>query len=348
MVAVTLQARIATATRTGSLLYTLISNEEVIEGPLDARAYAQSSDEAAGDGSVAASDFDISFTDPEVDFSAVIGGNAVVAPLNPLGSVEPQRPATADDDSKQPSIYTVEAGDTVAGIAEKFTISADTILSANGLTQNEVIKTGDHLTILPVSGVLHQVRSGDTVSAIANKYDVKASEIVAYNNLGDEAKLAIGDKVMVPGGRMPAPQHSAHSDASPSTPDDTTPAPAPETSAGSWQWPTTTRHISQGFRWGHTGIDIDNRARPAIYAARAGTVDFSGWLGGYGRLIIINHGGGLQTYYAHLDKAYVSAGEAVSQGQAIAKMGSTGRSTGPHLHFEVRRSGRPVNPMGQY
>jgi murein DD-endopeptidase MepM/ murein hydrolase activator NlpD len=113
-------------------------------------------------------------------------------------------------------------------------------------------------------------------------------------------------------------------------------------------WPTVGNHIAQYFRWGHTGIDIDNRERPAIYAALNGTVEFAGWLGAYGNLIIINHGNGMQTYYAHNSKHYVGQGESVDKGQAIAQMGSTGRSTGPHVHFEVRRNGAPINPMGMY
>ena len=126
-----------------------------------------------------------------------------------------------------------------------------------------------------------------------------------------------------------------------------TPAPSAATSAG-LIWPTISKHISQYFRWGHTGIDIDNQARPPIYAAAAGTVEFAGWLGGYGNLIVLNHGNGLQTYYAHNERHYVSKGATIAKGDAIAKMGATGRATGVHVHYEVRKNGRPINPMSMY
>ncbi len=342
-----------------SLLYSFISGEEVVEGPLDPSAYAQTDGPGVGGARLAAidtSDADlITFDDPEVQFAETLGGNAVVAPLQPLMS-EPDGSSSDEappGPAKKSTIYTVENGDTIAGIAEKFGISTNTILWANGLSSRTTLKVGDHLTILPTSGVVHTVKSGDTVSEIAGKYDVKGSEIIAYNNLGEDNKLSIGQKIIVPGGEI-APQQApsivpsnarvADRDVNP---DEPTPEPAAVT-GGSWVWPTTTKHISQYFKWGHTGIDVDNRSRPAVYAASAGTVEFSGWLGGYGNLIIINHGGGITTYYAHLEKFYVSKGAAVTKGSAIAKMGSTGHSTGPHVHFEVRKNGRPINPLGMY
>ncbi len=347
-----------------SLFYSLVSGEEIVEGPLDPSAYAQTNEVGVGGARIAAASASdanfITFDDPEVTFAQTLGGSAVVAPLSPLvpepGTNEEGGNTTESSSSKKPEVYTVQEGDTIASIAAKFDISVNTILWANGLRSQNVIKTGDHLTILPTTGVLHTVQSGDTISGIAGKYEVKVSEIAAYNSLGDGSRLSIGQKVVVPDGYIkPTIEQSAPQIVSKDTrlareeEEGPTPEPAEVPANGKgFVWPTTTNHISQYFRWGHTGVDIDNRSRPSVFAAQSGTVEFTGWLGGYGNLIIVNHGGGLTTYYAHLDKFYVSKGQAVTTGAAIGKMGSTGRSTGPHVHFEVRRNGRPINPMGMY
>jgi len=332
-----------------SLLYTLVSGEEIAEGPLDPTAYAQTDTPGIGGARLAAVDAGlgidiITFDDPEVNFSATLGGNAVVGPLSPIAA-EPGSETTVSG-TKEIRIYTVEDGDTIASIAAQFNISDNTVLWANGLSSRDTINVGDHLTILPTTGVLHTVASGDTILALANKYEIDADEIVDYNNLPDSHSLSIGQKLIIPDGYI-APQTAPTIGSGTRIADE--PAPPSITGSGSGLlWPTATKHISQYFRWGHTGIDIDNRSRPPIYAAQSGTVEFAGRLGGYGNLLIVNHGGGLQTYYAHLEKFYVGQGEAVTKGDAIAKMGSTGRSTGPHLHFEVRKGGRPINPLGMF
>lgn len=348
------QSHVSSGVGRSSLLYSYISGNEVAEGPLDPSAYAQTEGPGVGGARLAvvnASDLNlITFDDPEVMFAQSLGGNAVVAPLQPLVP-EPASEKVPRSPSHEAVVYTVEEGDTIASIAARFGISENTVLWANGLSSRDVIKVGDYITILPTTGVLHTVASGDTVLALAKKYDAKASDIIDYNGLDDEARLAIGQKLIVPDGYIAS--HNAPRIISGSArlardeSDGPTPPPAPSGGSG-LLWPTTTRHIAQYFRWGHTGIDIDNQSRPPVYAAEAGTVEFMGWLGGYGNLVIINHGGGLTTYYAHLDKFYVSKGQTVAKGDAIAKMGSTGRSSGPHVHFEVRKDGRPVNPLGMY
>lgn len=360
MTAVALHSQLATGADHSSVLYSLVAGDEIIEGPLDPSAYAQSDTPGVGGTRLAAADANegvdiITFDDPEVHFLSTQDGSAVIAPLSPL---EPS-PTVGDEvavpvsDIKQATVYTVASGDTIAGIAEQHNVSVNTILWANGLRSNDILKVGDHLTILPTTGVLHTVRSGDTLSAIASRYDVAAEEIIKYNRLSaDGAKLSIGQKVIVPGGELgqsvTAPDIvSRDTRVAQRDVDGPTPEPVEDLAEG-FQWPTTTNHISQYFRWGHTGIDIDNRSRPSVFASQPGTVEFAGWLGGYGNLIILNHGGGLQTYYAHLDRFYASVGDTVAKGAAIGKMGSTGRSTGPHLHFEVRLNGKPVNPLAKF
>ncbi len=343
-----------------SLLYTYVSGDEVGEGPLDPSAYAKADGPGTGGPRLAAVESSdgpfLTFDDPEVNFAQTLDGSAVVAPTNPMA--DQPLPSDTPKASQEPSIYTIQDGDTIAGIARKFSVSTSTILWANGLSGNDVIKVGDHLTILPTSGVLHVVKSGDTVLALAQKYDTEAKQIIAYNRLDNEATLSIGETLIIPGGAIAAPQPTPRIVprntrlAGEVAPDAIgAPAASMEESSAGLIWPTITRHISQyfsGARRGHTGIDIDNRSEPGIFAAAAGTVQFQGWLGGYGNLLIVNHGSGISTYYAHLSKFYVSKGDNVKQGETIAKMGSTGHSTGPHVHFEVRRKGVPINPLGMY
>lgn len=336
-----------------SLLYTLISGEEVSEGPLDPSAYAQTNGPGIGGARLSAVGGDqnpsaITFDDPEVSFSTTLGGNVAKSPLSPVVP-EPatnQAEVMARPDQK-PFIHTIEDGDTIAAIAAKFNISTNTILWTNGLSERDVIKVGDHLTILPTTGVMHTVTSGDTLLAIANKYDVDAKKIAEYNKMSDSGSLSIGQKLIVPDGYI-APRQAlsvVSRDTRIASREPSGPTPKPIQGGAGMVWPTTTKHISQYFKWGHTGIDIDNRSMPPVYASMDGTVEFAGWLGAYGNLVIINHGNGIETYYAHNSKFYVSKGQKVSKGQAISQMGSTGRSTGPHVHFEVRRNGSPVNPL---
>ncbi|HSX24624.1 MAG TPA: LysM peptidoglycan-binding domain-containing M23 family metallopeptidase, partial [Candidatus Andersenbacteria bacterium] len=262
---------------------------------------------------------------------------------------------TTTSSTPRPFIYTVVDGDTIAGIASHYNISANTILSVNGLGSADTIKSGDHLTILPVNGVLHTVTRGDTVLSIANTYNAKAADIVSANGLDDSSKIALGQKLIIPNGDAPVQQApkivSQNTQIARDPGDEPTPPPQKEetNSSSGFGWPTVSHHISQYFgHEGHTGIDIDNRSMPPVFAAQNGTVEFAGWLGAYGNLIILNHGNGLTTYYAHLTKFYVAKGASVKKGDAIAKMGSTGNSTGPHVHFEVRRFGQPINPLGMY
>ncbi|HLD25868.1 MAG TPA: M23 family metallopeptidase [Candidatus Andersenbacteria bacterium] len=341
------------ATDRNSLLYSIVAGEEVIEGPLDPTAYAGTDTPGVGGARLAALDANlgidlITFEDPEANFASTLGGNAVVAPAMPV--VPEPGSDTSTTQPKKAFVYTVQADDTIDGIAAQFNVSTNTILWANGLSSTTALKVGDHLTILPITGVLHTVDAGDTISGLAAKYDADAAEIISFNQIGDGSKLSLGQKIIIPDGYI-APRKAPAilpPDSKVALEPDANVPPASDAAGAGFVWPTSTRHIAQYFRWGHTGIDIDNRSRPAIYAADAGTVNYTGYLGGYGNLITIDHGNGLSTYYAHLDKFYVTPGETVTKGEAIGQMGSTGRSTGPHVHFEVRKGGQPVNPLGMY
>lgn len=242
--------------------------------------------------------------------------------------------------------YEVQSGDTVSAIAQRFNLRVNTILWANNLSAFSLIRPGNKLTILPTDGVLHTVKRNETLGAIATLYGVDNNSISDYNNIVGDI-IAIDQKLIIPGGqrRAPAPTPRA---SSPSTPTISSPppsAPPAITSDSRMVWPTQGHRITQYYSWRHTGLDIANRTGTPIYAADAGTIEFSGWSTGYGNNIIINHGGGIKTRYAHMSEMYVRVGQQVARGAHIAAMGSTGWSTGPHLHFEVIVNGVKQNPL---
>lgn len=243
--------------------------------------------------------------------------------------------------------YTVENGDTVSGIANKFQVSVNTILWANNLSAYSLIRPGNTLTILPTSGVVHKVKSGETVGKIALQYGVEEKDIFSYNDIKSANSLVIGQNIIIPGGRKTTTQTAVAS--KPSTPASvveklTTPKKATD-SGSSMVWPTEGHRITQYYSWRHTGLDIANKTGTPLYAAEAGTVEYSGWSNGYGYNVLVNHGGGKKTRYAHASKLYVKVGDKVARGEQIAAMGSTGWSTGPHIHFEVIVNGVKQNPL---
>lgn len=239
--------------------------------------------------------------------------------------------------------YQVKPGDTLGTIAETFQIDADTIKWQNNL-KNDTIKPGDVLQILPVSGVAHKVRSGENIFSIAKRYGVDAQNIVnfPFNDFEDldTFALSVGQTLIVPGGTPPRAVpifRQAPSRAN---------VVAGVAGSGRFIWPTS-GNISQYPVSYHMALDIANRNLPDVVASDKGSVVYSGCLGyGYGCHVIIDHGNGFSSLYAHLSRIDVSAGQVVGQGQGIGRLGSTGRSTGPHLHFEIRRGGVLQNPLG--
>ena len=244
--------------------------------------------------------------------------------------------------------YEVQSGDTLSKVAEKFNISADTVKWANDLENADTIKPGQKLKILPVTGVAHTVKAGDTLDSVAKKYSTESQGILdfPFNDVPDDFKLKTGQVLIVPDGAPPqAPAPIRRAPAYIATGPNSTTFQAP--GGGNFIWPAFGPYLSQYFAWYHPGIDIPNRSAPPIVASDGGVVLVAGWPDntGYGNRVIINHGNGYTTLYAHLSNIYVSAGQIVSRGQSIGQMGSTGRSTGTHLHFEVRYKGIAVNPL---
>lgn len=239
--------------------------------------------------------------------------------------------------------YSVQSGDTVASIANKFGVSEDTIRWQNSISGDK-IKIGQSLDILPVTGIAHTVGKGDTVYSIAKKYDAEPQAIVdfPFNSFANDEtfELAIGQTVIVPDGVMPTSGGVAIPRSRQLTPDAGT-----VVASGQFVWPTQ-GIITQRFSWYHPGIDIANPAEPLDVAADSGRVIYAGWdATGYGNMVLIDHGNGFKTRYAHLSQFMVVSGQTVARGQTIGRMGSTGHSTGPHTHFEIILNGVHVNPL---
>jgi murein DD-endopeptidase MepM/ murein hydrolase activator NlpD len=244
--------------------------------------------------------------------------------------------------------YTVQNGDTVSTIARRFGLTVNTILWANNLSAFSLIRPGDSLTILPASGILYTVKSGDTASKIAAKYGIKADDILSANNFGSGLKA--GQKLILPGARKIIEQAAIARPATQSglsVISNLIKSPTVQAGTGKMAWPTVGYRITQYFSWRHNGVDIGNKIGTPIYAADAGVVEISqgGYNGGYGNTIVINHGNGVKTRYGHASKLFVKVGDVVEKGENIAAMGSTGRSTGPHLHFEVLINKVRYNPL---
>lgn len=286
----------------------------------------------------------VAFSYPGLEDLSISQASAQSAFENPIESS--MTPVTIISEKPRAEIieYQVKGGDTISSVAEEFGLTAETILWENDLSANDLIHPGDTLRILPVSGIAHTVKSGDTIYSVAKNYQADAQSILdfPFNEVGDDFGLKIGQVLIIPNGAPPAApkprpvQYLAKSNI-PQT---------PLVGEGRFSWPAG-GDLSQYFAWYHPAIDISNLAAPGIAAADAGQVTVAGWLDswGYGNRIVIDHGNGYTTLYAHLSRIYVSPGQFVSRGQIIGQMGSTGRSTGVHLHFEIHKNGVAQNPL---
>ncbi len=260
-------------------------------------------------------------------------------------------PAPATDPGQRLAAvgYIVQPGDSLPDLAQRFGLDPQTILSANPAMGNDpdALRSGDELLILPVDGVYYEAVAGDTVFRIASRYGVAAEVIQSFpgNGLREDSTIAPGQGIVIPGAVVPEQVAAAASSGPlPFLPDAGVPA---ESAAGSGglSWPIT-GVFTQGYSGYHEGIDIATRAGTPVLAADAGYVASVGpYHAQYGNMVVINHGGGRQTLYAHLQSYAVEVGQTVEAQQVIGACGSTGNSTGPHLHFEVYENGVRQNPM---
>lgn len=275
-------------------------------------------------------------SDDVVDLS-VTGGSAVLPETGPLGTI-------ADVKDSQPpsdliSVYTVHPGDTLEKIARMYNVSVNTILLANDLKKNSILKTGDTLVILPITGIQHLVKKGDTIKSLAKKYNGDLEEIIAYNDLDPSKALIVGETIIIPDGE----ESMIISSSKPGTK-----LPTKYTGpnySGYYLKPVANYRRTQGLHgYLHNAIDMAAPIGTPIYASASGKVIIakaSGWNSGYGNYIVISHPNGTQTLYAHLSRLNVGVGQLVDRGETIGAMGSTGKSTGSHLHFEVRGAANP-------
>lgn len=266
----------------------------------------------------------------------IVDGSALSSEIGPSGTIAniEERP-----NSDKIATYIVRKGDTLGQIAEMFGVSIGTIIWSNDIKQGDMIKDGQVLSILPISGVKHTVTKGETLASIVKKYKGDLKETRQYNDLLENSVLAVGDEVMIPGGEAPVLVKT-------SVKTSTNPlrgSSGPEYS-GYYIKPISSGRISQRLH-GYNAIDFAAPLGTPVLAAASGEViiskDNGYWNGGYGNYIVIKHNNGTQTLYAHNSSNIVWAGYHVVQGQVIGYMGSTGRSTGSHVHFEVRGAKNP-------
>jgi len=238
-----------------------------------------------------------------------------------------------------PSSYQVKSGDTLEAIAARFGLEPATVFWANQeqLASLRRLPEGLELTILPFDGAYHTVAAGETVASIAAHYQVPPQSILDYpgNDITDALAPSAGQKLIVPGAALPdvPPPPPAHVQQEENA------------EKGTLIWPVG-GIITTYYRAGHEALDIAGPPGDPVVAAKAGTVALVAWPStGYGHYVIIDHGGGLQTLYAHLSEINVEVGQSVAQGEEIGTRGTTGHSTGPHLHFEVRQGSAKRDPL---
>lgn len=294
-----------------------------------------------------------------VDDSALVPAEG---PSGTLADIEKPKNGTI-------STYIVREGDTLTGIAKMFDVTPGTILSANDIRTGGTLQVGQKLIILPITGIDYTVKKGDTLASIAKAFNGNADEIASYNQI-DNATLAVGSTIIIPNGEVSAPSNSgSSSDSSKGSTHTSKPGtrgivgPAsifannpkePAHNIGDigtlaevnyYIAPLSHYVRTQGIH-GYNAVDLAAPKGTPIVAAAAGDVTVAregGWNGGYGSYVVISHDNGSQTLYGHMSKVSVYDGQHVEQGEVIGYVGTTGDSTGPHVHFEIRNGIR--NPF---
>lgn len=298
-------------------------------------------------------DFRLARATPEPDLGTQVittpptnrGGGRFVSDSAALFQAPVAHTIIPDRDRMEIITYTVQANDNVWSIANGFGLEVETVVWANPAVEKapDLLSVGQVLTILPVNGIYYTVEAGDTVEKLAKEYKTEADQIATFelNGLEQPYALTPGQQIVIPGGRKKIVPSNYY----PLTRVGRAPAGA-ATGSGQFAWPAR-GWLTQAFWSGHQAIDIGNRTGTPILAADAGYVVMAGrdtW--GYGNQVMIDHGNGFLTRYAHLHRIHVQAGQSVKKNQQIGTMGSTGRSTGPHLHFEIIYGGVRRNPRG--
>ena len=276
----------------------------------------------------------------ENDVSLPIVNDNSLAPLPNPHTYQAKRPLHNFD------VYQVQPGDTPRSIAEAQGISPETLLGGNPWLSQEsnLLQTGAELVVLPIDGVLHDVQPGETLESIAALYEIDVDTIIAYgpNNL-EFQRLYPSTQLLIPGAQLGSflwtPPKTAVN----------TPREWAVVGTGSFVWPVNGRCITNYYWYGHPGLDISASIGSPVLAADTGTVTYASWAAGtyydYGNLIVINHGNGYETFYAHLSSIGVYPGQTVEKGEWIGATGNTGRSSGPHIHIEIRLNDFRDDPL---
>lgn len=274
------------------------------------------------------------------DSKAILAiGNALSAEIGPQGTVSDIESRVSGDIS----LYTVRKGDNISSIAEMFDVSINTIIWANELNKNTILAEGQTLIILPISGIRYTVKKGDTIKGIVFRYKADLDEVLQYNDITISSILTPGDTIVIPDAEvsyLETPKtvkskspvkNKAHDTNGPFYP-------------GYFIRPISGGYKSQGLH-GYNGVDLAAPVGTIIRASASGKIISSisngSWNGGYGNYVIIAHDNGTKTLYAHTQKNFVKVGDFVEQGEMIAKIGMTGKTTGPHIHFEIRGAKNP-------
>lgn len=262
----------------------------------------------------------------------IVNDSALLPDAGPSGTMANIEETRTSD---QISVYVVREGDSLSQIAKMFNVTTNTIIWSNDIKRGSVITPGQTLAILPITGVKHTVIKGETLASVVKKYGGDIDEVMQYNDLSKSSALAIGDTIVIPDGEIAMPKVT-------STIRRVVMGSSGPSYSGYYIKPVSGRK-SQGLH-GYNAVDIAAPTGTPIVASATGDVIISrgyGWNGGYGKYIVIKHGNGTQTLYSHNSRNIVYQGEHVVKGQVIGYIGSTGKSTGPHVHFEVRGARNP-------
>ncbi|GEM_PF-3919205 len=247
-------------------------------------------------------------------------------------------------DREKPIIYKVQAGDTVSKIASDFELKTSSIIYSNRLSSsNPILKVGQDLIIPQVDGITHMIQKGDTYSSLAKKY---RGDLQKTKDVNFEIPFTPGQTITIPNGRPPEVAKTITPTYQPTQVNISNDA---NLSSENWYWPMSgkiTQYFGKtSFNPNHTGIDIATKSGTPIRASKSGTIITATYQRWYGNLVVIDHGGDYKTYYGHMSAFKVSKGDKVEKGQIIGLEGTTGWSTGPHLHFEIRYKNKPTNPL---
>ena len=279
-----------------------------------------------------------------IEENALISGGSV-------SSSEDSKPKIVSSGADEISVYLVREGDTLSQIAEMFGVKVSTVRGFNNIKQDSDLKPGQELLILPVDGVLYKVEKGDTLSSVAKKFKSDEFDISVFNDIAQDGKLTVGDEIVIPNAEaLPVAETKVATKTNTSTKSkstsggNTTGSSAP---SGFYTHPIPRGSVkSQGFHGPYEAQDLAAKIGTPIVASSSGRViavkaGEGDWNGGYGKMVIIDDGRAT-VLYAHMSKVSVTQGQTVSQGEKIGEVGSTGRSTGPHLHIEYRGKKGPI------